>query len=48
MSKQQQDEKILEGIGEYKYGFHDRDDITRQIREGIKPRSCGKYLAHES
>ncbi len=26
MSKEKQDEKILEGIGEYKYGFHDRDD----------------------
>ena len=26
MNKQQEDEKILEGIGEYKYGFHDRDD----------------------
>src|SRR5574341_131857 len=44
MSKQQQDEKILEGIGEYKYGFHDRDDnyafksqkgLSREVVEQI-------------
>jgi Fe-S cluster assembly protein SufB len=44
MSKQQQDEKILEGIGEYKYGFHDRDDnyafksgrgLSREVVENI-------------
>ncbi len=44
MSKQQQDEKILEGIGEYKYGFHDRDDnyafksergLNREVVENI-------------
>ena len=44
MSKQQEDEKILEGIGEYKYGFHDRDDnyafkskkgLSREVVEQI-------------
>jgi Fe-S cluster assembly protein SufB len=44
MSKQEQDEKILEGIGEYKYGFHDRDDnyafksgkgLSREVVENI-------------
>ena len=44
MSKQQEDEKILEGIGEYKYGFHDRDDnyafksgrgLSREVVENI-------------
>ena len=39
-----EDEKMLEGIGEYKYGFHDRDDnyvfksqrgLNREVVENI-------------
>jgi Fe-S cluster assembly scaffold protein SufB len=44
MSKEEKDNKTLEGIGDYKYGFHDRDDnyafksqkgLSREVVEQI-------------
>jgi Fe-S cluster assembly protein SufB len=44
-----EDAQILEDIGQYKYGFHDRDDnYVFKSERGLEPRSGRKYFAHEA
>ena len=47
-TKLNEDTKILEEIGDYKYGFHDRDDnYVFKSERGLNRAGCGKYFAHE-